>query len=401
MRIDDEDDTRRLLKQAFDAPPPSSNFIQKLGARLEQLLAQIPAVADDQGSEPVVATPTDALRPRSRRWWRGAAIAAAIAIAAGVFLFLARPWSRQSARPVDQQAALDPERPGPAAKVGARDPSATDPPMRERGRLNNAQEVARASVIARGRVAAMVGTTLRCAVTRTVYGKLLSDAPAPATVDVDLADLFKLREIAARARLGPKASDVEVQNAAWKAMGYEVGRDVIFYLNQPRKTASGVLYDLTSSAFDAPEHSLDDLEGTIVAIIEDGSYLELESTGKEVRVATDGMTVRAQLIDLSESSARWKVTAVVSGELEKGFIVIDHEVFHLRAQAIAQHRIRQTGQATRTDEIQRDIFSALLRRELAVGREALLLVSPVRKTGEAMECRLLARSYEAEHKKSP
>src|SRR4029453_15558434 len=113
-------------------------------------------------------------------------------------------------------------------------------------------------------------------------------------------------------------------------------------------------------AFDAPRHSLDDLEGKIVAIIEDGSYLELESTGKEVRAAPDGVTVRAQLSELSESSARWKVTAVVRGELKKGFVVIDHEVFPLRARAIAQHRIRQTGQATRTDEIQRDVFSSLL-----------------------------------------
>ena len=149
-----------------------------------------------------------------------------------------------------------------------------------------------------------------------------------------------------------------------------------------------------------PKHRLDDVEDAIIRIIVEGSYLSpsypqpADILEEHIRAAD--LIVRAQLVKVNETDSRWTVTDVIKGNAQEKTLILPHDLFRLRAEAVVRHKHGATQPATEPtlkQEIAAEM-KRLIQAELVPGRQAVLFASDPTVEGEAMRAHLRQRIYE-------
>ena len=285
--------------------------------------------------------------------------------------------------------------------------------------------VGNSSLIVRGKFAKFTKIGFECDVDHVIYGKLPAQGPAKPVLEVPYFPPNYMEDWAAKVRTrlrekdGREPSDDEVVEAMWGQMnGYTVGNEVILGLNWPKKTDKGWQFQASySSPTLAGWTPLDEQEEEIIAVIESGEYLDTKKYaewGPREGAALDEdfvpswpaatlalvansvpLIVRVRLIELAEPWGKWRIVGVLKGKPDNDVVTLDHELFGLRAEAVARHRARQDGTPPgQIAAVTKRVFDRLLGRELVTGKEAILFLRPAERPAEGVQFRLLERSYD-------
>jgi hypothetical protein len=164
------------------------------------------------------------------------------------------------------------------------------------------------------------------------------------------------------------------------------GEKAILYLSPPAKQDEGIrLFRYTGEAYDMPpNHRIEDVENEIVKLIAEGKNLELWP-GPALTTAANAadLVVRAELDQLGDEQSRWKVLGTIKGQAKAQFVVVDHWLWHLRAQTIirCQPGADRLSEQELTARINAEA-SRLVHAELSPGKRAILFLGDVRFEGD-------------------
>jgi hypothetical protein len=199
---------------------------------------------------------------------------------------------------------------------------------------------------------------------------------------------FVRRNLVERLRLEPKQAEVQAEIA--KAMNFERGRDAIVFLEECRTTERGLLGRILAAAHcDPPEFALDEYEEQIIEVVRTGASLKVQEGNLREYIRNADRVVRAELTQLTDTSAEWKVVSSIrvglqdDGRTESGTrksesvpstIAIGLDPWRLRAEALARyHTPGEPNRGPDEKEIH-DRFVRLVNTELRIGDQAILFV---------------------------
>ena len=295
------------------------------------------------------------------------------------------------------------------ALLGQEDPavvavSPQNTSARSLGAPTQEQIVSQASLIVRTRVAGWEDGIIRHDVERVIYGDFTGR-----TLHVDYRGLIKDVGVRTHAGkdlgkdLGHEPTATELDEYILKEDGIEKGKEMIIYLiPHPAQPGQPSMYfHQMAAAFDAPPYQrLDDVENAIIRIIAEGSYLSpsfpqpTDILREHIRAAD--LIVRAQLVEVNETDSRWTVTDVIKGNAQEKVLILPHDLFRLRAEAVVRHKHRAKQPATEPSLKQQIAaeMKRLIQAELVPGRRAILFVSGPTVEGEAIRAHLRQRIYE-------
>ena len=267
--------------------------------------------------------------------------------------------------------------------------------------LISEQVLGSVSLVARARVAGWDNGIIRYNVVHVIYGNF-----ADQSVLVDYSGVIESSKGGVRTQagedLGHEPTPIEFEEYVLKQSGIEKGREMILFLiSRPTRPVQPRMYLQLGAYYDLPPaHGMDDAEDRIIRIIADGGYLSpsfpqpADFLGQHIRAAD--LIVRAQLSQVTETDSRWTVSAVIKGQTQEKTLILPHDLFRLRAQAIIQHR-RQTTQPATEPSLEEQIaaeMNRLLKAELVPNLQAILFVSDPKVEGQTVKANLLQRIYE-------
>jgi hypothetical protein len=425
-----------LLKENYDAPPPNPEFVQSLGLRLQDELAK----NAERGRLHGVAGNAPAHRG-SRSWRMIAGAAAMVLLGIGIGSFANPAWFR--GQTPEKIANGDKETAHlrlPATTAKGSQPNIPGPIVT--GKLHPfdfpdmAELVGRSTIVVRGTFARFSMTGFVCDVNRVLVGPL--PVKGKTQLEIRLNDA-KAWAATARANLverGVDPTDAEVLKNTWNFRGFEVGNDVVLFLVGAFQDGADSYYklldDSTNSAVAKSEVINSGLqpftvEADIFKVLQRGGSLDLWAYGvrtlnelfpeqkpDELREhlrhepwlvdalrrvlsppgSSEGIVVRAQLAEVTETSSRWSVTKVLHGKYDKDSLALDHTPFQRRAEAISRYLVAETAPADRRKDVQHEVFAQLLGRELSIGQNAILVVHPVPVATDKARYELVARAYD-------
>jgi len=276
-----------------------------------------------------------------------------------------------------------------------------DAPAVRLGALTPEQSVGRVPLIVRARVAGWEHGIIRYDVERVIYGDF-----AGRTLLVDYCGIIepmgKILRTEAGEDLGHEPTPTELEEYVLKYSGIEKGKEMIEYLiPSPAQPGQPSMYLSMGSTHDAPpEHRLDDKEDAIIRIIAEGKYLSpsfpqpADILEEHIRAAN--LIVRAQLVEVNETDSRWTVTDVIKGDAQEKTLILSHDLFRLRAEAVVRHTHRAEQPAdepTLKQEIAAEM-KRLIEAELVPGRQAVLFASDPEVEDGAIRAHLHKRIYE-------
>jgi hypothetical protein len=303
-----------------------------------------------------------------------------------------------------------------APSNGASVPPAFAAPMNLRD-FGPEQSLSATSLVVRVRIDGCEGTLVHYTILRPIFGE--TDAKS---LDFDFtygnaAMLAQFQQFSRDnfIRNNNRApSDAELEAAVLSDRGIFKGAEEILMLQQVAG-ADGKVELRPKSEY---ARNLDKYESQIVAATQSGEFLDPTSAQSDIFRASqeqrlpgdvtadsqrDGVTaIRATLVNVDDHAATWEVTKPIIGTIGTRTVVISHDLFRLRAQAIARHAALDDATlkvpkafAARVDaEMKR-----LMTGELIPHREAILVLTDCRAQGDDTRADLVGRGYEdATHK---
>ena len=392
------DELTQLLRTGYDVPPPGRAFRSQLLRRLEAEMAAAPERRAGDKERGGIAL------CRLRAWWRyGAVAAAAVIIAAGLLIMARR--DRMDATP---QTAQRPDTPvqGAANPTLPRRPQVG--PGTTLGLLSLEDRIGRAPLIVRAKPIGWNGGIVGFAVLHVVYGTC-----ADKTIKLDMSTEIGFRLQKARDKMNKEGveepAEADPTEQALAEGGVVKGKDLILFLRPlPGHPAAGqdVKFLSCGMSFDVPQRfSLDQHEKAIIQAIAQGKYLEPHPQPGDVlaeRMEQATLIVRATLTKVGDNGATWKIIRTLKGQADKDAVLVDLDLFRLRAEAIVRHALRTGASATRPtpppspQEIDARIAREarrLMQAELIPGREAILFVDECKPTDDGVHGRLRHRLY--------
>lgn len=187
-----------------------------------------------------------------------------------------------------------------------------------------------------------------------------------------------------------------------------VDEDSLLFIVSAERTQKGTVYHAQKyqwlEGHGWPGGSWKKLFSPTLNVIRQGRHLLFPRTEKlayfwcrEPRLSIMGscLFVRARLAGVDESGSKWKVTALIKGNSAPGMIVIPHDEFRRRAEAVARDRYRAEGKhrpapAEFKAEV-RQVMAEMVQTQLpakAVGTPAILAVDGCSVQEGQMHCRL-------------
>jgi hypothetical protein len=260
--------------------------------------------------------------------------------------------------------------------------------------------VGRASLIARTRVLGWEKGIVRHEVTRVLYGDFSDrEIMVDGSGMVDASDK-SLRD-AIEKELGHVPTDAEFEAGVLKRSGIEKGQELILFLiPRPDQDGKKGLYISLGYLSEAPpEYLLADRESTIAQMLVTGDYLSPSFPQPAdflmAHVRDADLIVRAKLTKFDDSQAQWEIIGEIKGKIGKKMLIVDNDLFRLRAEGIVRHSLAVTPPTTLPVERQvADEMKKLIKREQSEGNEAILFLSNVKADGETVRAKLDKRIYE-------
>lgn len=262
------------------------------------------------------------------------------------------------------------------------------------GLLSDLDTIGRAPLIIRAKVAGWTEDKVQLDIIRVIYGDY-----AEKTIDFDesgVLNAFKTQtQTKLAAELNRQPTEAEITERTLKDRSMEKGKELIIHLKPFKQKNGSVIYQQMSTHFDAPPaHPLDAYEDKVVNMIAAGDHLSpnfpqpADVLMEYIRDAT--LIVRAELESVTDAESRWSILGAVKGEPKQKTVVLSHDLFRLRAQAVIRHAQSTTRPAINLqDEIKR-----MIQNELIVGRTAILFLSDEKTDGDTLKANLNKRIYE-------
>jgi len=409
-----DDDIRSAVKSGYAVPPPADAFVESLQARLLRKLPS--AVGADQtmheaaerkSSPPARTTPTGN-RQHRLRWAVTAACIVAGLLAAPFVLsrigdqdtdtVATAPKSGEEVKAASKPAQMPGQMP---AQVEAVSSPAQMPnqmpimtPVSKPVQASSANAtplsvfVGRSSAVLRGEMMELTDTYLRCKVTRVIYGDIAGSA-----VDVEGLPAPGIARMTFRSKYHREPNGAELRERFEQMHHFEVGRDVILFVDQCQESGTGIVARWVHRLIDSAARPLDGIEQEIVETIQIGAHLAPPATDEDLREYLLGTEriVRAELTKIGEASTEWQVTEIISdtpplrsatheetaeaaGNRTSTRITVSLDAWRLRAKAILDYRTARQGQQPPTQQEIETQFARLVREELTPGQEAILFI---------------------------
>jgi len=187
---------------------------------------------------------------------------------------------------------------------------------------------------------------------------------------------------------------------------FEVGRELIVFVDQVRQTENGFAGRWLHRLLHSYVRTLDQIEQEVVESARTGAHLTPPSDDGDLRdyLFATRRIVRATLTEIGEASTEWRISEVVCkvsplkaaiwGQRAERFIrdadraattvTVGLDAWRLRAEAIVADRAaRQVGRKPREEEIDAE-FARLVKQDFTLGQEALLFLPDTDPEGEIM-----------------
>jgi hypothetical protein len=251
--------------------------------------------------------------------------------------------------------------------------------------------VGRSSAVLRGEMMELTDTYLRCKVTRVIYGDIAGSA-----VDVEGLPAPGIARMTFRSKYHREPNGAELRERFEQMHHFEVGRDVILFVDQCQESGTGIVARWVHRLIDSATRPLDDIEEEIVDAIRTGAHLAPPTADEDLREYLLGTVriVRAELTEIGEASTEWQVTEVIcntpllrsathdrkkatveaTGNRTSTRITVSLDAWRLRAKAILDYRTARQGRQPPTQQEIETQFAQFVRDEFTPGQEAILFL---------------------------
>jgi len=271
------------------------------------------------------------------------------------------------------------------------------------GRVPLSIWMAQASAAVRARMVRITDDAIVCEVVRVIYGKV----PGKTLHSAGLPWTPLSRKLSGD-EPGRKPTAAKIRTAVSETYKFKAGREVILTLGSCRKTDQRVVAPFLRIFHDAPGwRSLDQLEKEMVDILAAGEHMMPRCIPEAMQfyIPSCDRIVRGRLAKRDARTAQWEVASVLfyrrgkpaesnapgAGPRWPRRLIIGLDPWQLRAEAVVAYRATQDPKRSATEEAVRKEFTRLIRAELPVGREAILLVRTLpRSPGGPVRYKLVA-----------
>jgi hypothetical protein len=272
------------------------------------------------------------------------------------------------------------------------------------GELSLADQICRGSLIVRAKILGYEDDVVEWSVSYVIYGRCdeqtikLFEPPASHEWRRRYSREALLKEIQR------EPTEEEVTARILQDLKIVKGQGAILVLEplHGQKTpAKDVNFRSRSTFYDVTPNS--PLEKRIVQSIAKGDYLEPNPRVGDIleeRIRQSPLIVRARLSgSTDDGEGVWSVVKVIRGQADAKTIVVNNDLFRLRAEAIVHHALRtKPSEAPPSDKDVEGLIAAEMNRLMATeqvpGREAILFLDECSLGADGLRGRLRHRLYE-------